>query len=98
MDHRAIHPYARPRGPVAQGLSPLRHLAGHKGPRMTDQFDTLRGVLDARHSCRAFLPDPVEDEVIARIVRVAGRAPSWCNAQPWQVTLTRGAETERFRE
>ncbi len=64
---------------------------------MTDQFDTLRGLLDARHSCRAFLPAPVEDEVIARIVQAAGRAPSWCNAQPWQVTVTREAETERFR-
>jgi len=64
---------------------------------MTQQFDTLRGVLDARHSCRAFLPDPVEEEVIARIVSAAGRAPSWCNAQPWQVTVTRGAETGRFR-
>ncbi|WP_104017338.1 nitroreductase [Roseovarius nitratireducens] len=64
---------------------------------MTDQFDTLRGLLDARHSCRAFLSDPVEDEVIARIVQAAGRAPSWCNAQPWQVTVTRGAQTERFR-
>ncbi|MFB9150600.1 nitroreductase [Roseovarius ramblicola] len=64
---------------------------------MKDQFDTLRGLLDARHSCRAFLPDPVEEEVIARIVRAAGRAPSWCNAQPWRVTVTRGAETGRFR-
>lgn len=64
---------------------------------MTDQFDTLRGLLDARHSCRGFLPGPVEDEVIAHIVQAASRAPSWCNAQPWQVTVTRGAETERFR-
>jgi len=64
---------------------------------MTDQYDTLRGLLDARHSCRAFLPEPVEEEVIAQIVRAAGRAPSWCNAQPWHVTVTRGAQTERFR-
>jgi nitroreductase len=64
---------------------------------MTDRFDTLRDLMDARHSCRAFLPDPVEDAVIARIVEAAGRAPSWCNAQPWQVTVTRGTETDRFR-
>jgi len=64
---------------------------------MTDRFDTLRELMDARHSCRAFLPDPVEDAMIARIVEAAGRAPAWCNAQPWKVTVTRGAETDRFR-
>ena len=52
---------------------------------MTDQFDTLRGLLDARHSCRGFRPEPVGREAIERIVMAAGRAPSWCNAQPWQV-------------
>jgi nitroreductase len=64
---------------------------------MTDLFATLRTLLDARHSCRAFRPDPVPEDVIERIVMAAGRAPSWCNAQPWQVTVTRGAETDRFR-
>ena len=64
---------------------------------MTDQFSALREILDARYSCRAFRPDPVNDSTIARIVAAAGRAPSWCNAQPWQMTVTRGNETERFR-
>jgi nitroreductase len=64
---------------------------------MTNAFDTLHSILDARRSCRAFLPDPVEAEVIEQIILAAGRAPSWCDAQPWQVTVTRGAETERFR-
>lgn len=61
------------------------------------QFDTLTDILSARHSCRAFRPDPVPDETIARIVEAAGRVPSWCNAQPWQVSVTRGAATDRFR-
>lgn len=64
---------------------------------MADAFDTLLGVLSARYSCRAFRPDPVPPQVIARIVEAAGRAPSWCNAQPWQVTVTQGAQTEAFR-
>ena len=62
------------------------------------RFDTLTDLLMERHSCRAFRPDTVADDVIARIVTAAGRAPSWCNAQPWQVIVTRGAETDRFRE
>jgi len=61
------------------------------------QADTLRDILSARHSCRAYRPDPVPAEVIAEVVREAGRAPSWCNAQPWQVVVTQGAETEAFR-
>jgi nitroreductase len=61
-------------------------------------IDALERILAARQSCRAFRPGPVPDEVIARIVRAAGRAPSWCNAQPWQVLVTRGEETARFRE
>ena len=28
----------------------------------------------------------------------AGRSPSWCNTQPWQMAVTSGAETERFRQ
>ncbi|MBC7179379.1 MAG: nitroreductase [Roseovarius sp.] len=65
---------------------------------MTDNFETLQGLLQARHSCRAFRPDPVPEETIRQIVHAAGRAPSWCNAQPWHVTVTRGDETARFRD
>ncbi len=60
-------------------------------------IDTLDALLRARHSCRAFLPDQVPDDVVERIVQTAGRVPSWCNSQPWQVIVTRGAETDRFR-
>ncbi|WP_163846473.1 nitroreductase [Pseudooceanicola aestuarii] len=63
---------------------------------MTDlaAFDAL---MAQRFSCRAFRPDPLPDAVIAGIVRTAGRTPSWSNTQTWQVLITRGAETDRFR-
>ncbi len=61
-------------------------------------LDALDALLRRRHSCRAFLPDPIPEETIARIVETAQRVPSWCNAQPWQVTVTRGAETDRLRD
>src|SRR6056297_2843285 len=64
---------------------------------MTNAYDTLHTILDARRSCRAFLPDPVAKDVTEQIVIAASRAPSWCNAQPWRVTVTHGAETDRFR-
>ncbi|ABF12392.1 nitroreductase [Cupriavidus metallidurans] len=58
----------------------------------------LEGLLAARHSCRAFLPDEVPQDIVERIVSLAQRTASWCNAQPWQVVITRGAATDRFRE
>ncbi|WP_204113493.1 nitroreductase [Shimia biformata] len=60
--------------------------------------ETLRGLLHARHSCRAFRPDPVPRAVVEQILEDACRAPSWCNAQPWQVVVTSGDETEAFRQ
>jgi len=64
---------------------------------MSEAYDALNGLLRARHSCRAFKSEPLPEDTIARIVSAAAQTPSWCNAQPWQVTVTRGAATERFR-
>lgn len=58
----------------------------------------LSDLLETRHSCRAFLPAPVPRPVIERILELAQRTPSWCNTQPWQVVITEGKGTERFRE
>ena len=61
-------------------------------------YDTLTDILKSRYSCRAFRPDPVPDDVITQIITAARHVPSWCNAQPWQVTITKGAATDAFRE
>ncbi|MCR5879847.1 nitroreductase [Phenylobacterium sp. J367] len=60
--------------------------------------DTFESVLNSRYSCRAFRPEPLERALIERILSLAQRTPSWCNAQPWQVAITSGAGTERLRE
>ncbi|WP_084724970.1 nitroreductase [Streptacidiphilus melanogenes] len=64
----------------------------------TDAFTTLSRLLDDRWTCRKFLPDPVPQEQIERLLTMAQRTPSWCNTQPWQVVVTSGRGTERFRE
>jgi len=61
-------------------------------------YQTLRRLLEERYSCRAFLPRQVDTATITRILETAQRTPSWCNSQPWNVVITRGAGTERFRE
>lgn len=67
--------------------------------RMTDMthLAALDGLLKSRHSCRAFTDTPVPEDIIEALVATAGRAPSWCNSQPWQVIVTRPAETEALR-
>jgi nitroreductase len=60
--------------------------------------DAFEQLLTDRHSCRAFLPQQVEPANITRILQIAQRTPSWCNSQPWQVVITRGAGTDRFRD
>ena len=65
---------------------------------MSAEFDALERVLEKRYSCRGFLPDQVPPETIQRILRAAGQVPSWCNAQPWQATVTAGEATDRFRD
>ncbi|MEE4023654.1 nitroreductase [Gordonia sp. PKS22-38] len=58
----------------------------------------LARLLDDRWSCRAFDGRQVPREAIERLVATAQRSASWCNTQPWQVIVTSGAATERFRE
>lgn len=60
--------------------------------------EALERLLVSRHSCRGFLPDPVASATIERILTMAQRTPSWCNAQPWQTLITMGTATEKFRD
>lgn len=64
---------------------------------MTLHYPDLDALFAQRFSCRAFRTDPVPQDVIRQIVTTARRVPSWCNAQPWQITLTSGTETDDFR-
>lgn len=61
----------------------------------SDSFDEL---MRARWSCRAFLPRQVPRDTISAMVETAQRAPSWNNTQPWQLIITSGDETDRFRD
>ncbi|MET0720526.1 MAG: nitroreductase [Tardiphaga sp.] len=61
-------------------------------------IDTLETLLAARYSCRAYKPDPVPRETIDRILNAAQKTASWCNSQPWQVTITSGEATKKFRD
>lgn len=63
-----------------------------------DSSAHLERVLHGRHSCRGFLPNSVPRESISRILALAQQTASWCNSQPWQVTIVSGAAIENFRD
>jgi len=65
-------------------------------PKRAD-VDTLRSLMFGRATCRAYLPRQVPEAVIRSIVDVARGTASWCNTQPWDLTITSGESTEKFR-
>jgi nitroreductase len=48
-------------------------------------------AITSRRSVRAFLPTPVPRATVEDILRVASRAPSGVNTQPWKVSVLTGA-------
>jgi len=53
-------------------------------------------AIATRRSIRAFLPTPVPEATIRRILAVAARAPSGTNTQPWKVYVLTGEAKERL--
>ncbi len=57
----------------------------------------FESLLSHRSSCRAFLSDPIPQPLIERILVLAQRTASWCNAQPWQVSIFSPRATDALR-
>ena len=55
-------------------------------------------AITSRMSVRAFLPQPVPRETIEHLLRVASRAPSGTNTQPWKVYVLQGASRDALVE
>jgi len=58
------------------------------------QFDD---VILGRRSIRGYKPDPVPRELIEEILRLAMRAPSSMNTQPWNFYVITGEPLDRIR-
>lgn len=59
--------------------------------------EALQRLLSGRFSCRAYRPEQVPRATLDEILCLAQRTASWCNSQPWRLTITSGAGSERFR-
>ena len=55
-----------------------------------EQTAAVDAAITSRRSLRAYLPTPVPRETIEDILRVASRAPSGTNTQPWKVYVLTG--------
>lgn len=70
-------------------------LSPDRDPQPTDIAEFVDEAILTRRSVRAFLPDPVDEELIREILALGSRAPSGTNMQPWKAYVTRGAVKER---
>jgi len=57
---------------------------------------SVDAAIESRLSTRAFLPQAVPRETIADILRLASRAPSGTNTQPWKVHVLQGRTRDRL--
>lgn len=57
----------------------------------------LEDLLAARRSCRAFRDTPVPRDLLDQLLTLAQRSASWCNTQPWHLTVVEGAALETLR-
>jgi nitroreductase len=55
---------------------------------------SVDAAIESRFSARAFLPTPVPRQTIEDILRVARRAASGTNTQPWKVYVLQGASRD----
>lgn len=56
----------------------------------------LINAIEERMSTRAFLDKPVDRETLEDLLRLASRAPSAINLQPWEFTVVSGEERIRL--
>jgi nitroreductase len=55
--------------------------------------DAFFDVVARQRSCRSFADEPVDDELVARVLRAATMAPSAENRQPWVFVVVRDKPT-----
>lgn len=64
----------------------------------TDETAIVDEAITSRRSVRAFLPEPVNEETIKEILRVAARAPSGTNMQPWKAYVLTGEKKQQLSD
>lgn len=58
-------------------------------------MELIEGI-ETRRSYRAFKSTPVPKETIEKVLKIAGRSPSFTNTQPWEVSVVIGEKKEEL--
>jgi len=58
-------------------------------------WDVVEEVLLKRRSVRTYTPEPIPDQVLARILEAGRQAPSAANRQPWRFVVVRDPSRRR---
>jgi nicotinate-nucleotide--dimethylbenzimidazole phosphoribosyltransferase len=85
------------RPPTPPGFDPSRAAERAADPRgwryPPDALDAVHRVIAERRDIRRFRPDPVPEDLLARVLEAAHRAPSVGLMQPWRLIVIRDAKT-----
>ncbi len=71
-------------------------MEGDAGHRDYVRSMNVTDAVLARKSIRAFLPDPVSDDVLRELLTLSARAPSGGNVQPWKIYVINGERMNDF--
>jgi nitroreductase len=63
---------------------------------LDERLETFYELYERRRSVREFLPRPVEEEKLNRLLSALNRAQSAANRQPWHFIVAAGADRERL--
>jgi nitroreductase len=61
-------------------------------------LEHLRAAIEGRKSVRGYKTEPIARDRLEALFAAAQRAPSWCNIQPWRVTVTAPPVTGQVAE
>jgi len=65
--------------------------------QQTNDMNVVEAII-ARYSVRAYRSEPVPKQILAEIMEVALRAPSWANTQTWEFAITGGEVMQELKE
>lgn len=65
---------------------------------MRGKANTVSAAVDSRMSVRGFTDQPVDGELIRKLLQKASRAPSGGNLQPWQLYAVGGDDLQAFKD
>lgn len=59
-------------------------------------MSSVESAAETRSSCRGFLDKKIDEKTLAKLLELSQKAPSWCNIQPWKLSILSGAKVKEL--